>query len=385
MIPRTEGLPVAKMSCALVEQLQDIPDPRRQCRNLKHPLADILLLGFCGTLAGCDDFVEIAAWAHLHLDFFHTFLQLPHGIPSHDTFRRVFTAIRPGALQAVLLAWLHQRRGGSGELVHIDGKAMRRTRRASQQLGALHVVSAWASEAGLTLGQVAVDAKSNEITAIPQLLELLDLREKVVTIDAAGCQKDIAAAIVEGGGDYVLAVKDNQPTVHAEIVAAFAAAAATVPTARQQSLTEENGHGRQERRTVRVLPAAKHLSQLAAWVGLLTLVMVVRVVTCVATGEQTTEVRYFISSLRPDARRLGRAIRGHWGIENGLHWVLDVVFREDARRIYERTAAENVALLNRLALSVLRGDSSKGSLKVKRKRAGWNIQYLAQLLGFPSS
>jgi predicted transposase YbfD/YdcC len=375
---------MTKLSCALVEQLQDVPDPRRQCRNLKHPLVDILVLGFCGTLAGCDDFVEIAAWADLHLEFFRTFLELPHGMPSHDTFRRVCTTVRPSALQAVLLAWLHQRRGGPGELIHIDGKAMRRTRRTSHQLGALHVVSAWASEAGLTLGQVAVDAKSNEITAIPQLLELLDLREKVVTIDAAGCQKDIAAAIVDGGGDYVLAVKDNQPTLHAEIQAAFATAEATVPTARQQYTTAEDGHGREERRTVRVLPAAKHISQLAAWVDLLTLVMVVRVVTCVVTGEQTTEVRYFISSLRPDARRLGRAIRGHWGIENGLHWVLDVVFREDARRIYERTLAQNVALLGRLALSVLRGDPSASSLKVKRKRAGWDIRYLAELLGFPS-
>jgi predicted transposase YbfD/YdcC len=307
---------VANLSCALVEQLQDIPDPRRQCRNLKHPLVDILVLGFCATLAGCDDFVEIAVWANLHLDFFRTFLELPHGIPSHHTFRRVFAAIRPSALQAVLLAWLHQRRGAAGRLIHIDGKAMRRTRKAAQALGALHVVTAWASEAGLTLGQVAVDAKSNEITAIPVLLELLDLREKVVTIDAAGCQKEIAAAIVAGGGDYVLAVKENQPTLHAEIVAAFAAAEATVPTASQQSLTEENGHGRQERRTVRVLPVAQHISQLAAWMGLLALVMVTRVVSCTSTGVVTTEVSYYISSLRPNARRLGEAIRGHWSIEN---------------------------------------------------------------------
>src|ERR1700724_4882751 len=168
-----EGLLVTKKTCALVELLQDLPDPRRQCANLKHPLEDVLVLGFCGTLAGCDDFVEIAAWANLHIDFFRTFLELPNGIPSHDTFSRVFAAVRPTAVQAVLLAWLHQRRGDPGKLIHIDGKAMRRTRRASRKLGALHVVSAWASEAGLTLGQVAVDAKSNEITAIPELLELL--------------------------------------------------------------------------------------------------------------------------------------------------------------------------------------------------------------------
>jgi predicted transposase YbfD/YdcC len=335
-------------------------------------------------LAGCDDFVEIATWAGLHETFFRTFLELPEGIPSHDTFTRVFAAVRGDALQGILVPWLQQRRGAPGELIHIDGKAMRRTRRDSHKLGALHVVSAWASEAGLTLGQVAVDAKSNEITAIPLLLEVLDLRDKVVTIDAMGCQKGIAAAVVGGGGDYVLSVKDNQPTLHAEVQLAFADPEAAPRPAHREYMTEECGHGRHERRTVRVLPVAKHLSQLAAWVGLLTLVMVVRVVTCASTGVVTTEVSYYISSLRPNARRLGRAIRGHWGIENGLHWVLDVVFREDARRVYDRLAAQNIALLNRLALSVLRGDATKSSLKVKRKRAGWDIGYLAKLLGFPS-
>jgi predicted transposase YbfD/YdcC len=377
---------VTKKTCALVELLQDLPDPRRQCANLKHRLEDILVLGFCGTLAGCDDFVEIAAWANLHIDFFRTFLELPNGIPSHDTFSRVFAAVRPSAVQAVLLAWLYQRRGESGQLIHIDGKAMRRTRRASRKLGALHVVSAWASQAGLTLGQVAVDAKSNEITAIPELLELLDLQDKIVTIDAAGCQKEIAADIVEQGGDYVLAVKDNQPTLHAEIQAAFAAVQSADADAPRESLSENQGHGRRELRIVRVLPAAENLSaaQSGAWMGLLSLVMVLRVVTCKATGVVSQEVAYFISSLRPNACRIGRAIRGHWSIENGLHWVLDVVFREDARRLYDRVAAQNVAFLNRLALSLLRGDSSKDSLKVKRKRAGWDVHYLAQLLGIPS-
>jgi predicted transposase YbfD/YdcC len=369
----------------LVERLQAIPDPRRQCQNLKHRLETVLVLGFCGMLAGCDDFVEIAAWAQLHLDFWRTFLDLPNGIPSHDTFSRVFALVPPATVQGVLLPWLQERRGLPGELVHIDGKAMRHTRRQSRNLGAVHVVSAWASAAGLTLGQVAVDAKSNEITAIPQLLELLDLRKKIVTIDAMGCQKEIAAAIVEQGGDYVLAVKDNQPTLAAEIQAAFATAETKPMSCRQEYTTEESGHGRQERRTVRVLPAAGQVSQGQAWLGLLTLVMVVRVVTCQATGAVTTEARYFISSLRPNARRVGKAIRGHWSIENGLHWVLDVVFREDARRVYERTAAQNIAFLNRLALSLLRADATPSSLKVKRKKAGWDIRYLTQLLGFPSN
>jgi predicted transposase YbfD/YdcC len=373
-------------TCDLVERLKTIPDHRRQCLNLKHHLADILVLGFCGTLAGCDDFVEIADWASDNADFFGTFLELPNGIPSHDTFNRTFTTVKTATLQAVLLPWLLERRGLPGDWVHIDGKTMRHTRRNSKNLGALHIVSAWAGQTGLTLGQVAVEAKSNEITAIPQLLELLDLRQKIVTIDAMGCQKEIAKAIVEGGGDYILPTKDNQPTLHAEMQAAFVAVGTTATTSHRTYTTADNDHGRHECRTVQVLPAAKYLSpsQLAAWLGVLTLVMVVRVVTCQATGVTTTEVSYFISSLRPNARRIGGAIRGHWSIENGLHWVLDVVFREDARRLYDRTAAENAAFLNRLALSLLRGDPSKGSLKVKRKRAGRNIGFLAKLLGFPS-
>ena len=375
------------LTCALVEQLQTIADPRRQSENLKHPLVDVILLGFCGVLAGCEDFVELATWGHINEAFLRTFLELPHGIPSHDTFTRVFALLPPATLQAVLVPWLLERRGVPGEWIHLDGKTLRRTRCQSQKLKALHVVSAWAGQTGITLGQVAVDAKSNEITALPQLLKLLDLHEKIVTTDAMGCQKDIAQTIVAGGGNYILAVKDNQPTVHAEIKAAFATAA--TPPARSPRLytTEDHGHGREEQRTVQVLPARGALSaaQCAAWLGVLTIVMVTRVVWCEATGKESMEVSYFLSSLPPHARRIGRAIRGHWSIENGLHWVLDVVFREDARRLYDRTAAENVAFLNRLALSLLRGDTGKGSLKVKRKQAGWSIPYLAQLLGFPST
>jgi len=372
------------MACSLVEQLQTIPDPRRQCRNLKHRLVDVLLSGFCGVLADCDNFVEIADWAAHHEPFLRTFLELPHGIPSHDTYTRVFAAVRPAALHGVLIPWLQQRRGVAGDWVHIDGKALRGTRSAAKGLGVLQLVSAWASQHGLTLGQVAVEAQSNEIAAIPHLLDLLDLRDKVVTIDAAGCQTAIAAQIVAAGGDYVLAVKDNQPALHAEVRQAFETALeASAPELRQHGV-EEVSHGRRERRVVWVLPAAGRVSCRAAWLGLRTLVLVLRVASCPVSGAETIELRHFISSLRPGARRLARVIRGHWSIENGLHWVLDVVFREDARRLYQRTAAENVGLLNRLATSLLRGDPARGSLTVKRKRAGWNVGYLAQLLGLPN-
>jgi predicted transposase YbfD/YdcC len=375
------------MTCALVETLQTIADPRRQCANLKHPLVDIILLGFCGVLGGCEDFVEIAEWAQVHEEAFRSFLELPHGIPAHDTFTRVFALLKPATLQEVLLPWLLERRGLPGDWIHVDGKTLRQTGRTTPKLKALHVVSAWAGQTGITLGQVAVDAKSNEITAMPELLKLLDLQEKIVTTDAMGCQKEIAQTIVAGGGDYIFAVKDNQPTLHAEIQAAFAIA--PTPSGRSSRLytTEEQGHGREEQRTVQVLPARGALSaaQRAVWLGVLSVVMVTRVVWCEVTGKESIEVSYFLSSLPPNARRIGCAIRGHWSIENGLHWVLDVVFREDARRVYDRTAAENVAFLNRLAVSLLRGDPRKSSLKVKRKRAGWSIPYLMHLLGFSST
>lgn len=373
-------------TCVLVERLQTIGDPRRQCENLKHPLVDIIMLGFCGVLAGCEDFVEIAEWATEHAAVLGTFLELPHGIPSHDTFTRVFAVLQPSRLQEVLLPWLLERRGLPGEWIHLDGKTLRGTRCQSRKLKALHVVSAWAGQTGLTLGQVAVDTKSNEITALPQLLDLLALQDKIVTIDAIGCQRELAQRIVEGGGDYVLAVKGNQPTLHTALQDAFAHAPTPKLRSSRQTTTFEKGHGRYEQRTVEVLPAREYLSeaQRALWAGVVSLVMVTCRVWEQATERQSTEVRYFLSSLPPVARRIGSAIRGHWKIENGLHWVLDVVFREDARRVYDRTTAENVAFLNRLALSLLRGDTGKSSLKVKRKRAGWSISYLMQLLGFSS-
>src|SRR4030095_8744367 len=248
------------MTCALVEKLQTITDPRRQCANLKHPLVDIIIVGFCGVLGGCEDFVEIAEWAKGNEAFVRTFLELPHGIPAHDTFNRVFAMLKPTTLQEVLLPWLLERRGLPGEWIHLDGKTLRHTGRTTRKLKALHVVSAWAGQPGLTLGQVAVDAKSNEITAMPELLKLLDLHEKIVTTDAMGCQKDIAQTIVEGEGDYILAVKDNQPTLHAELQAAFVEAPPPKLRSSRRAMTFEKGHGRYEQRTVQALPAWEDLS-----------------------------------------------------------------------------------------------------------------------------
>lgn len=372
----------------LVDALAAVPDPRRQCQNLKHHLVDILVMGFCGVLCGSDDFVELEQFARSKEEFFRRFLELPHGIPSHDTFRRVFQAVSPQALQPCLIHWLHAVRqtaeaAADGEVIAIDGKTLRRTFDRAQGLGALHLVSAWATANGLTLGQVAVDGKSNEITAIPHLLTILDLQGSVVTIDAMGCQKEFAAQIVDKEADYVLALKANQPTLYEQVSDYFL-----------RQLEEDNpqgklrchrrverGHGRTETRETIVAPAPKEMIAAGNWVGLASIVLVIRQCVDHATGKASDEVRYFISSLPPKVKRLAGVIRQHWGIENGLHWVLDVAFNEDRMRQRERQGVENVALLNRLAVSLLRRDKTvKAGVKCKRKRAGWDDDYLLHLL-----
>jgi predicted transposase YbfD/YdcC len=373
----------------LVEALEAVPDPRRQCKNLRHRLVDVLLIGFCGVLCGCDDFVEIEEFGRSKEDFFRRFLELPNGIPSHDTFRRVFQAVCPLALQRCLIAWLQEARqtgsaaAGDDKVVAIDGKTLRRTFDRARGLGALHLVSAWATANGITLGQVAVDAKSNEITAIPQLIALLDLQDCVVTIDAAGCQKEIAAQIVAKEADFVLALKENQPTLYEQVADYFLKQfEADNPDGKMRHHREvEKGHGRTETRATYVAPAPKAIVATGLWVGLASIVMVIRHSLDHATGKTTDEVRYFISSLPAKAKRLAHAVRQHWGIENGLHWVLDVAFNEDRMRQRERKGIENLALLNRLAVSLLRQDKTiKAGVKCKRKTAGWDDDYLLHLL-----
>jgi len=372
----------------LVDALTAVPDPRRQCKNLRHALVDVLTIGFCGVLCGCEDFVEIAAFGQAKEAFFRRFLELPNGIPAHDTFRRVFQAVCPQALQQCLITWLKGLRSatesvGAESVVAIDGKTLRRTGDRARGVGPLHLVSAWASANGLTLGQLAVDAKSNEITAIPELLELLQLEDCIVTIDAAGCQKEIAARIVAKQADYLLAVKENQPKLYEQVTGHFAA---ELDKAKSDSRVRchqqtETGHGRTETRQTLVVPAPRTLVQSGVWAGLATLVMVLRESVDHTTGKKTEEVRYFISSLPARAKRLAAAVRQHWGIENSLHWVLDVAFNEDRMRVRDRNALSNLALLNRLAVSLLRQDHAvKAGVKCKRKRAGWDEAYLLHLL-----
>jgi predicted transposase YbfD/YdcC len=379
----------AKEWSSLVEAVAAVPDPRRQCRNLRHGLVDIVIIGFSGVLCGCDDFVEIQEFALSKEDLFRRFLELPNGIPSHDTFRRVFQAICPLTLQHCLIEWLQGLRqtaktaAGVGEVVAIDGKTLRRTFDRARALGALHLVSAWATANGITLGQVAVDGKSNEITAIPQLIELLDLKDCVVTIDAMGCQKEIAANIVAKDADYVLALKENQPTLYGQVTDYFLEQLeADNPDRKMRRHGEvEKSHGRTETRETYVAPVPKQMAATHTWAGLATIVMVIRHCVDHTTSKASDEVRYFISSLPARAKYLAGAVRQHWGIENGLHWVLDVAFNEDRMRQRDRNGIENLALLNRLAVSLLRQDDTvKAGVKCKRKTAGWDNDYLLHLL-----
>jgi predicted transposase YbfD/YdcC len=377
----------AKEQSQLVAALQAVPDPRRQCKNLRHPLVDVLVVGFCGVLCGSEDFVEIEEFGRAKEAFFRRFLELPHGIPSHDTFRRVFQAVCPQALQRCLIQWLkHARQAAQpadGAVIALDGKTLRRTFDRARGLGALHLVSAWATANGLTLGQVAVAGQSNETTAIPQLIELLDLQGCVVTIDAAGCQKEIAAQIVAKDADYVLALKENQPTLHEQVSDYFLEqlGADRPDTKLRHHRQVEKGHGRTETRETFVAPATPEMVASGAWRGLASIVVVIRHCVEHSSGKTSDEVRYFISSLPARVKRLAGAVRQHWGIENGLHWVLDVAFNEDRMRQRDRNGIENLALLNRLAVSLLRQDKTvKAGVKCKRKTAGWDDNYLLHLL-----
>ena len=383
---------MARKSSALVERLKAVADPRRQGGNLRHKLVDILVLAFCGSLCGSQDFAEVVEFAQSKEDFFRQFLELPSGIPCEDTFERVFARMDPLALQRALVEWLHAVRQagkvsaeGQPEQVRIDGKTLRRSFDTKAGLGALETVSAWAGEEGLMLGQVAVEPGSNEIPAIQKLLELLELKGSVVTIDAIGCQKEIAAKIVEKKGDYLLALKGNQGLLHQQVMDYFLEQSELdKPEEGVRQITRINkGHGRKERRMVMVAPVPETVTGKEEWIGFESIVMVVREAEHQTSGKTEGDVRYYVSSLEAKAGQQGHFVRSHWQIENGMHWVLDVVFNEDKSRLRKNHAPENWAMINRVVLSIVKGESkTKGSIKCKRKRAGWNEDYLLQLLAY---
>jgi predicted transposase YbfD/YdcC len=365
---------------AVFTPFEDLTDPRVE-RTRRHDLFELVVVALCGTIAGADSWLDIERFGKERLDWLQTFLKLEEGIPSHDTFGRVFARLDPAQLAACIQQWFDDIGRELGQHIVIDGKTLRGSGDKAAGKNPLHLVSAWASEARLTLGQIAVDSKSNEITAIPLLLELLDLKGATVTIDAMGCQKEIAAKIVAGGGDYVLALKDNHPKLHEAVAQEFTAAfeAQRPPAEMRQYTTVETSRGRKERRTYVALPAPKSLPGFADWVGLATLVMVVRITE--KAGVETGEVSYYLSSLPAKVKKLGSLIRQHWSIESQLHWVLDVTFTEDKSRIRKQHAPQTSAMLRRLAVSILSQDTSiKDNIRGKRYRACLSTEVLERLI-----
>jgi predicted transposase YbfD/YdcC len=379
MAPLSQATPERRPDLSIPQYFAQLKDPRRSHRRL-HQLQDILVIALCAVIAGAQDWQQIETFGRKRRDWLGRFLALPNGIPSHDTFARVFNRLKPQAFQACFREWV-QAVTAALRIKHvaIDGKTLRGS--GSAKLGPLHLVSAWATAQHLSLGQVAVDAKSNEITAIPALLELLDLGGALVTIDAMGCQKAIAQKIVDQGGHYALTVKDNQEHLLEDIQAVLAQAFDTAFAGldHDQYETRERGHGREEYRCYTVLHTTEGIRQADAWAGLTTIGM------CLSErhvqGETTTEVRYFIGSKRASAKYYGRGLRHHWGIENNLHWQLDVNFGEDRNRVQRRNAAENLALLRRLTLSLLKAHPSKESIAKKRFAAALDTDFLEEILG----
>lgn len=368
-------------SLEIKRHFRNLKDPRRRhCR--RHLLLDIVVMAVAAVTGGADNWEEIAAFCRLHKAWLRRYLSLPNGVPSHDTFSRVFARLDPQVFQRCLRDWLLAF-GGVLKCRHvaIDGKTLRGSARKRKGLGPLHLVSAWASANHLVLGQVAVNGKSNEITAIPEVLQLLELHGAVVTIDAIGCQKEIAAKIRERDGHYLLAVKENQPTLLADIEETYARGHDSGFKGMSYDCYESppiRKSGIEEKRYCEVIYDLGGIRQREAWRDLRALVMCVRQRT--SDGETKEEVRYFIASRKERARYYAQMVRRHWGIENNLHWQMDVSFGEDANRTADRRAAENLTLVRRAAQTLVKRDPQKGGIKLKRRQAGWNLDFLRELL-----
>ena len=369
-----------KKSVAFEEHFAGVSDPRR--RKVAYPLVNILMIAVCAVLCGADDFVAIAHFGRAKKKFFKKFLDLGAGIPSHDRFNAIFRAIKPAEFEKCLLGWitaLHEIT--DGQIVAIDGKTLRRSFDAGSGKAAIHMVSAWATANHVSLGQVVVDEKSNEITAIPKLLEMLELSGGLVTIDSMGCQTEIARAILDAGADYVLAVKGNQPTLHYGVATFFDSHLqddfACVKVRRHE--THEHHHGRDEMRFYYVCSVPDNFPDRERWPGLRAIGLTIN--NTVRAGKECIEYRYYILSKFLSAGRFAEAVRSHWSIENRLHWQLDVTFQEDQSRIRRGHADANFSIVRRFAVSLLKNNRTKKiGLKNKRLAAGWDDDYLLELL-----
>ncbi len=364
------------LSSKILEHFSELSDPRRD--NSRHLLLDIWVISLCAVICGADGWEDIADYGQSKREWFAQFLELPHGIPSHDTFQRVLSSLDPEELASCFLQWTRSiSELSQGEIIAIDGKTLRRSFDRSCDKTAIHMVSAWANTNRLVLGQVKVDEKSNEITAIPQLLKMLEIQGCIVTIDAMGCQKEIATTIVDQEADYVLALKGNQGLLHEEIQLFFE----DVKNHEFQGIphdfheTIDGDHGRIEIRRHWIISDIDWLADKPLWKNLHRIGMVEALRD---TKEKvTTETRFYITSLPEKAKLFAHAVREHWGIENSLHWVLDIAFREDESRIRKDNGAQNFASLRHIALNLLKQESSnKRGIKAKRLRAGWDQNYL---------
>ena len=380
---RAKLTPISQIQADLSSYFTDIKDPRAN-RTKKHLLKDILVIAILAVIAGAKGWEDIENYGQAKQQWLSEFLELPHGIPSDDTFRRVFERLEPQALCECLTQWVQQLIPSlEKKIVPIDGKCLRGSYDREQGIKALHLVTAWAAEQSLTLGQIKVEDHSNEITAIPALLELIDIKGAIITIDAMGTQTEIVRLIRTKKADYVLALKSNHPTLHSQVKDWFNAASAnnfqgiTVSTARRV----EKGHHRTEQRLVRAVPLSEFggLYQQEQWLGLQSIVMVAR--TRHLWNKVTHEVQFYLSSLPADAHVLGNAIRTHWGIENQVHWTLDLTFSEDKCRIRSGSAPRNFALLRRMALNALNREKTLSrSLRQKSRRASMNNDYMITVL-----
>lgn len=369
------------MSAArLHEHFAELTDPRR--REVTHPLINVVAIAICAVIAGADDFVAIAKWGRTKRDWLAKFLDLSAGIPSHDCFNAVFVALRPAEFEKCLLGWitsLHEIT--AGQIIPIDGKTLRRSFDAASGKSAIHMVSAWAAANQISLGQVVTDQKSNEITAIPKLLELIEISGSLVTIDAMGCQTDIAKQIVAQQGDYCLAVKGNQPTLHQGLMDHFEDHLEDdfARTQVRRHETNETGHGREEQRSYFLCPVPDDLPDRERWAGLKAIGIAIN--QTVRNGQASSDVRYYILSRYVSGKRFAEAVRTHWSIENRLHWQLDVTFGEDQCRIRKGHADANFSVLRRTALSLLKNETTaKVGMKNKRLTAGWDDAYLEKVL-----